>query len=470
MKASVSKIRYIAVLLALLIAAGAVSLCFAAEDEYTYDTRFAGFLGRGLVHDEKFAGCEIHYGIDVSAYQKEVNWKTVADAGTEFVFIRVGYRGYGTGKIVEDEYAEANVEGALAQGLKVGVYFFSQAITVEEGLEEADFVCAFIDRLGLGPANILLPVVYDVEYPYSEGKPVGRLYEADLSLDERTSIALAFLNRAEKNGYRACLYGSRSALNSDGKGRMSEINGRYPVWLAAYTTSKKASYSGPYEFWQYSSYGKVPGIEGEVDLDVWYLDASSVSGWTEKDGSVYYIDPDTKAPLTGWQTIASKTYCFDQSGRMLTHWQDIDQKHCYFGRNGILRSGWEDIDGQRYFFSQDGDMLTHWQEISGNRYYFGTDGAMRKGLVSVDEELYFFSEEGSMLTGWQEIEGSYYCFAENGAALKGKQSTAGISCSFSEDGKLESGIIPAFVSAEGGSEPGRALIIVFKGRPLIIHL
>ena len=78
----------------------------AAEDDYTYDTRYAGYLGRGLIHDERFSGRELHYGIDVSAHQKEIDWKAVADSGCEFVFIRLGYRGYGTGVLVEDEFAE----------------------------------------------------------------------------------------------------------------------------------------------------------------------------------------------------------------------------------------------------------------------------------------------------------------------------------------------------------------------------
>ena len=147
-----------------------LSCAYAAEDEFSYDTRFGGFLGRGLVHDGRFSEFDKHYGLDVSAHQKEVDWELVAAGGAEFAFIRVGYRGYETGLIVEDQYAVYNVREALRNGLKIGVYIYSQAISKEEGIEEADFVLDFLDRNGLGPANLMLPIVYDVEYPSSNGK------------------------------------------------------------------------------------------------------------------------------------------------------------------------------------------------------------------------------------------------------------------------------------------------------------
>ena len=441
--------RTVAILFSILVLAGALAGVFgtravsAAEDDYTYDTRYAGYLGRGLLHEERFASCEKHYGIDVSAHQKLIDWKAVADSGCEFVFIRVGYRGYGTGALVEDEYAERNLRGALENNIQVGVYLFSQAITVEEGIEEADFVTALLEKYKLGPANIVLPVVYDVEFPYSEGKPVGRLYEAELDSRTRTDIALAFLERVKASGYTPCFYGSRSAFNSSSKANMSEINGRYRIWLAAYTANKKSGYDGPYDFWQYSSSGKVPGIEGVVDLDVWYLDAKAQTGWVQRKDtsggavSTGYIDASTKQLRTGWQTIDGRTYHFNADGAMLTGWQTVDEKRCYFGQSGILRTGWEDIDGERYYFSSDGGLQTEWQDIEGSRYYFGTDGAMRTGPLFIDGRLYLFNMEGEMQTGWQVLADEFYYFAEDGAALTGKQKNSSFTYTFSEEGKLE---------------------------------
>ena len=458
--------RTAAILFSILILAGALAGAFgtrtasAAEDDYTYDTRYAGYLGRGLIHDERFASRELHYGIDVSAHQKEIDWKAVADSGCEFVFIRLGYRGYGTGVLVEDEFAEKNLKGALENGINIGVYLFSQAITVEEGIEEADFVLQILEKYRLGPANVQLPVVYDVEYPYSEGKPVGRLYEAQLDNRTRTDIAKAFLDRAEEAGYTACFYGSRSALNSGSKGSMSEINGRYTIWMAAYTANKKAGYDGPYEFWQYSSSGKVPGIEGVVDLDVWYLDVKAQTGWVKRGSSTKYIDPSSGQFLTGWQTLSGRTYLFSQDGIMQTGWQDVDGKHCYFGVSGIMRTGWEDIEGQRYLFGQDGNMLTEWQEADGARYYFGTDGAMRTGPLFIDGKLYLFGDDGAMLTGWRVLAGEYYYFGADGAALTGQQKQDKYTYSFSDEGKLRYGLVPVYTEDADGQTRQRAMVLV----------
>ena len=436
------RIRIIAAALTFVLALTCFTpASFAAENDYSYDSRYAGFLGRGLIHDERFGGRELHYGIDVSAHQNEVDWKAVADAGCEFAFVRVGYRGYETGKIVEDKYAAGNISGALDNGLLVGVYLYSQAITIEEGIEEADFIIDFLDRYKFGPANILLPVVYDVEYPSEDGKYVGRLYDAKLSVRTRTDIAKAFMERIDEAGYVPCFYGSRSAFNNNSKAYMTEINDDYKIWLAAYTQNKKAGYEGPYEFWQYSSFGKVPGIEGETDLDVWYLNPGSQYGWVGTGGSVRYRDVPYGPYRTGWQTIDGHTYFFSKEGNMLTGWQYLDGKNCYLGRSGMLSTGWEDIDGSRCYFGEDGDLRTGWQDIDGSRYWFGDDGAMRTGWQEIEGKRYCLGDDGAMLTGWWAIEEEYYCFDADGAALTGKQKIGNTNFRFAEDGRLEWGAV-----------------------------
>lgn len=446
----------------LVLAAALSCFCapaFAAENEYSYDTRYAGFLGRGLIHDERFAGREMHYGIDVSAHQNEVDWKAVAGAGCEFAFVRVGYRGYETGLIVEDKYAADNIRGALDNGLLVGVYLYSQAITLEEGIEEADFIIDFLDRYEFGPANILLPVVYDVEYPSEDGKYVGRLYDAKLSIRTRTDIAKAFMERIDEAGYVPCFYGSRSAFNNNSKAYMTEINDSYRIWLAAYTQNKKAGYDGPYEFWQYSSFGKVPGIEGETDLDVWYLDPAAQYGWVRVNGSVRYQDIPEGPYRTGWQTIDGRTYYFTQDGNMLTGWQYLDGKNCYLGRNGLLRTGWQDIDGGRYFFGEDGDLKTGLQTIDGTTYWFGTSGAMQTGWQIIDGQRYCFDHDGAMLKGWCAVDGEYYCFGEDGKPLTGKQKVGKVTFRFDEDGKLIWGAVKVRPDEGGTRGPLKAILV-----------
>ena len=199
-------------------------------------------------------------GIDVSSYQANIDWEAVKNDGVEFAFIRVGYRGWGTGRLVEDSYYRKNIEGALAAGIRVGVYVYSQAITVEEGIEEAQFL---MERVA--GYDISLPLIMD--YEYDNGK-VGRLYEAKLTKEEATQIYEAFRKAAEAQGYHAALYANKSFLNNQlNAGALNS------VWLAHYAT--ETDYTGDYDFWQCTSSGTIQGITtGLVDLNFWFDDGT----------------------------------------------------------------------------------------------------------------------------------------------------------------------------------------------------
>lgn len=201
------------------------------------------------------AGEIIRPGIDVSEHQKKIDWAKVADAGVEFAIIRVGYRGYGSGTLADDECYLENIKAAKANGIKVGVYIFSQAITPEEGAEEARYL---IDRVkGLG---VELPLVLDYEFVATG---VGRLYQANLSRQEGTDICNAFCKEVEKAGYESMVYANPSMLNTKlYRNQMGRL------WLAHYTN--KTTYTGEYEYWQFSSSGQIAGISGNVDLNFWF--------------------------------------------------------------------------------------------------------------------------------------------------------------------------------------------------------
>lgn len=194
-----------------------------------------------------------HKGIDVSRHQGTIDWNLVAQDGVEFAFIRVGYRGYGTGKMVEDDQFEANIQGALACGIKVGVYYYSQAITSEEVLEEANFVLEKIR-----PYNIECPVVFDVEKV--SGEP-GRMN--DISVDDRTEFTRLFCETIKNAGYRPMIY------HNTEMGAMMirpELLEEYDKWFAAYNDTFYYPYE--YKVWQYSQTGRVQGINGAVDLNI----------------------------------------------------------------------------------------------------------------------------------------------------------------------------------------------------------
>ena len=198
-----------------------------------------------------------HKGIDVSKHQGNIDWTKVAADGVEFAFIRVGLRGYGTeGKLVEDEYFEQNVKGALQAGIKVGVYFYSQAITDEELLEEANLVLEKVK-----PYNIELPIVFDVE-KVSGGK--GRANE--LSVEERTRLTALFCQTIQDAGYKPMIYHNMEmgTLMLD-LGQLEQ----YDKWFAYYND---LYYPYAYKVWQYSEKGAVDGINEEVDLNIWFGD------------------------------------------------------------------------------------------------------------------------------------------------------------------------------------------------------
>ena len=192
-------------------------------------------------------------GIDVSKHNGSINWEEVKNSGVSFVIIRCGYRGSATGVIVDDPKFRENIQGATAAGLKVGIYFFSQAVNGVEAVEEAS---AVIDRIS--GYKISYPVFIDVEA--AGGRADG------ISNDTRTEVVKAFCETIQDSGYTAGVYANKNWLGS--KMSTGSFSG-YNIWLAQYAAAP--TYNGRYEMWQYSSTGKISGISGNVDLNISYL-------------------------------------------------------------------------------------------------------------------------------------------------------------------------------------------------------
>ncbi len=196
-------------------------------------------------------------GIDVSSHNGSVDWTAVKNAGVDYVIIRCGYRGYGSGVLVEDSKYRTNINGALNAGLKVGVYFFSQAMDEIEAVEEASMVLNLVSGY-----KITFPIFLDVEY--SNTAHNGRADGLDVAT--RTAVTKAFCQTITNGGYRAGVYANKTWLESYLD--MSQLSG-YKVWLAQY--AKNPTYSGHYDMWQYSCTGSIPGLKGNVDLNMSYL-------------------------------------------------------------------------------------------------------------------------------------------------------------------------------------------------------
>ncbi len=190
--------------------------------------------------------------IDVSSHNGDINWEKVKGAGIKGAMIRVGYRGYGDATIVEDDCFQKNIAGAKDAGLKVGVYFFSQATTPEEAIEEAEYVTKKIWGRG-----VTLPVAFDME-PF-----MGNERFINHDIKSKTEMADAFLKVISKFGYEPILYGNPTWFTSDVD--ISKLT-EYPVWLAHYTFSTEWPYA--FRMWQFTSQGRVSGINGDVDLNL----------------------------------------------------------------------------------------------------------------------------------------------------------------------------------------------------------
>ena len=195
------------------------------------------------------------FGIDVSKWNGDIDWDKVKADGVEFVMIRCGYRGSVTGALVEDPNFLQNIRGAKKAGLKVGVYFFTQAINEVEAVEEASMVLALCDGFELD-----YPVIIDSEGAGGNGRADS------LDVQTRTKVCAAFCQTIDHAGYEAGVYASRSWYNANLE--VSELD-KYRIWLAEYRSTPL--YSGYYDMWQYTSKGKINGIEGNVDLNISYM-------------------------------------------------------------------------------------------------------------------------------------------------------------------------------------------------------
>ena len=193
-------------------------------------------------------------GIDVSKFQGNIDWEQVKNAGISYVMLRIGLRGYGSGKLVMDDRFYENLRGAKEQGLKTGVYFFSAAISEEEAREEAAFVLQAIEG-----QEMEMPIVFDTE-------PI--LYDTartdELTGKQLTKITAAFCDAVQAAGYQPMVYANAKRLTT--VLYLEELTD-YPLWLADYRMQPDFPYA--FTMWQFTESGKVPGIEGAVDIDLY---------------------------------------------------------------------------------------------------------------------------------------------------------------------------------------------------------
>ena len=223
---------------------------------------------------------EITTGIDVSEFQGNIDWKAVADSGIDFAMIRVGYRGMKNGEIKEDACAKYNLQEASKNGLKIGAYFFSTAVTEEEAKEEAEWT-----KNLLSGYRVTYPVAYNCE---GFQNPSSRQFE--LSVEERTKLADAFLKSIEEGSYTGMFYAAKNELDDNNLWNADDLSLNYRIWVAQYSDQTwpektKSDYTGDHVMWQYTNQGKLDGIKGAVDFNVAYFGYSQSQQAVDENGA-----------------------------------------------------------------------------------------------------------------------------------------------------------------------------------------
>ena len=393
-------------------------------------------------------------GIDVSRWQGEINWSQVAADDVSFVMLGTRSKG------AVDPYFHRNIQQASAVGVKVGVYIYSLATTVEMAEAEADFV---------------LDLIHDYPVSYPVALDMEDSTQGNLSKEELAAIANAFCKKISDSGYYPIIYANENWLKN--KLDMSLMD--YPVWVARY--SARPSYQNPV-MWQATSTGSVKGINGNVDIDFqfkdfsgqipantwrtingkryyysnytkqknawaqdgsdwYYMDSEGLAstGWITVSGSRYYLDETTGKMQTGWRQDQGKWYYLGSSGAVKKGWIEDNGAWYYTDSNGIMQTGWLDADGRRYYLEPSGKMAVGWTnqngkwyyldaagvlakgwiQDNGSWYYSDTNGVMQTGWLSEGGKRYYLKGSGVMATGWREMDGAWYYFDGSGAMATG---------------------------------------------------
>lgn len=408
-------------------------------------------------------------GIDVSEHQGRIDWNAVKASGIDFAILRVGFGAPSWGGRVDYQF-NRNISECERLGIPYGVYIYSYAFDNQQAADEASMVINC-----LSGHNPRLPVYYDLEDNsiIANGRQTGI-----------ASRAQVFCNRISAAGYEPGIYANLNWFNNILTDSVFKSSS-WDHWIAQYNS--QCDYTGNYSFWQYKSNGKIPGINGNVDMNYAYVDVSlyhwqlidstwyyaasngkAYTGWLFQSGTWYWLEPDaggamatglhecngslywfnsSGAMATGWVldggtwyyatgsgalargpvSVGGVPYCFDaRTGAMLTGYQtDARGVRRYFGSCGPL-NGWGLVDGSWYWFAN-GIASTGWLYTGGSWYWLDPDagGAMVTGLHVCNGAAYWFNASGAMATGWVLDGGTWYYATGSGALASGWLSLSG---------------------------------------------
>ena len=327
-------------------------------------------------------------GIDVSEHQGRIDWEAVKASGIDFAILRVGFAAPSFEGRVDYQF-NRNISECERLGIPYGVYIYSYARNDQQAADEASMVISC-----LSGHNPRLPVYYDLEDKsiIAEGRQAGL-----------ASRAKVFCNAISAAGFKPGIYANLNWFNNILTDPVFK-SGAWDHWIAQYkrrcdyTGEYRCDYTGEYSFWQHACNGRVPGINGNVDMNYAYVDVS-LYHWQSKDGTWYYATTDGKA-YTGWLRLGGAWY-----------WLEPDA-------GGAMATGLHECNGSMYYFRSSGAMATDWVLDGGTWYYATGSGALASGWLYTGGAWYWLDPSTyTMTTGVQQISGVQYTFASNGVWL-----------------------------------------------------
>lgn len=341
-------------------------------------------------------------GMDVSFWQGLIDWDKVKASGQiEFAFIRVAHGGG------MDTYYSRNLSEANRVGIPVGVYFYSEAKTLNQARKDAQTTINAIKNY-----KITYPVVIDIEDNS----------QLSLTNTRRTNIVQTFADTVKAAGYQPMIYcntyWAKHYINMSG---LQGVDAWIAEWAPNWTTSVAR------DIWQVTDQGEVNGIKGKVDLDFAFKQygsgSVSIEKWVKTDGKYKYQLSSGDFVSNEFRTINGKTYYFDSSGfRAENGFKEIGGKTYYFGEAGVMKTGFRTINGARYYFNAKGVMSQNkWIKSQKKKYYAGADGKLKKGWLNLEGNRYYLNTSYVMQTGWTEIKKIWYYFDTSTGAMQRKK-------------------------------------------------
>ena len=352
-------------------------------------------------------------GIDVSGYQKDIDWQKVKGAGIDFAILKIGNinarepDGWYT-----DSYFQRNVTECERLGIPYGVYAYSYAKNADDAVKGADHIIALLKG-----HNPTLPVYLDLE-------------DSSIKDTDHASIAKAFCNTISAAGYTPGIYASASWF----KNILTDpcfTNSGWGIWTAQYWYGQRydaslglgPEYPAKFDCWQYSILSTVPGIDGHCDINYWYR-VSTSDHWEKTEDGVFYVSADGQ-PYKGWKLISGLWYWLDpaKGGAMATGPAEVEGTWYVFSSSGsLLFNGWVWKDGEWYYGASGAELVRGWKLISGLWYWLdpAKGGAMATGPAEVEGTWYVFSSSGSLLfNGWVWKDGEWYYGASGAELVRG---------------------------------------------------